>query len=62
MPRVPEPIALPAEGDPVRELERRHEELGLEIGPWTPSMDWTGNRLDVDWALFTLRGCDELTR
>jgi hypothetical protein len=54
LPRVPEPETLPAE--PVRDLERAHEELGLAIDPWTITPDWEGDRIDTDWALSVLRG------
>jgi hypothetical protein len=50
---VPEPETLPAE--PVRELERTHEGLGLEIDPWSITPDWEGDRIDSDWALDVLR-------
>jgi hypothetical protein len=53
LPRVPEPETLPAE--PVRELERTHEGLGLEIDPWSITPDWEGDRIDTDWALDVLR-------
>ncbi|MFV1988437.1 MAG: DUF222 domain-containing protein [Gemmatimonadota bacterium] len=53
MPGVPAHPIVPDR--PVRRLEQRHGRLGLEIDPWTPSPRWMGERLDVDWALFTLR-------
>ena len=53
MPPVPEPPALPAE--PATALADRHDALGLQIDSWTVTPDWEGDRLDVDWALFTLR-------
>jgi hypothetical protein len=28
------------------------------IGPWTPTPDWYGERLDLDWAIYSLRGFD----
>lgn len=52
-PRLPARPSLP--GDAKRALVRRNEERGLEIDAWTPTPRWTGERLDVDWALFTLR-------
>jgi len=54
LPRMPD--RPPAPDRPVRALERRHERRGLEIGPWTATPDWDGTPLDVDWALFVLRG------
>jgi hypothetical protein len=39
----------------VRDLERTHEGLGLEIDPWTITPDWEGDRIDSDWALDVLR-------
>lgn len=30
------------------------EQRGLDIDSWTPTPHWDGERLDVDWALFTL--------
>ena len=53
MPAVPEPPAPPAE--PARALAARHEELGVAIDAWTATPAWEGDRLDTDWALFTLR-------
>ncbi len=54
LPRVPTPPVL---GEKLREepeaaLER--EQRGLHIDPWTPTPQWQGDRLDLDWALFTL--------
>ncbi len=54
LPRVPTPPVL---GEKLREepeaaLER--EQRGLHIDPWTPTPRWQGDRLDLDWALFTL--------
>jgi len=38
--------------DPADALEREQRDLGID--PWTPTTDWLGDPLDVDWALFTL--------
>ncbi|HSM29843.1 MAG TPA: hypothetical protein VK854_04015, partial [Woeseiaceae bacterium] len=53
MPDVPEPPAPPAE--PAAALAGRHDALGIPIDAWTAAPDWEGDRLDLDWALFTLR-------
>ena len=54
LPRVPAPPALGEElrEQPVAALER--EQRGLHIDPWTPTPRWQDDRLDLDWALFTL--------
>ena len=54
LPRVPTPPVLGEElqEGPVAALER--EQRGLHIDPWTPTPRWQGDRLDLDWALFTL--------
>jgi hypothetical protein len=41
--------------NPVRALEKRNTERSVAIDEWTATPRWTGKRLDVDWALFTLR-------
>ena len=51
LPEVPAPA--PVAADPAAALRRVARELA--IGRWTPTPRWTGDRLDVDWALFTLR-------
>ena len=51
LPEVPAPA--PVAAYPAAALRRVARELA--IGPWTPTPRWTGERLDVDWALFTLR-------
>jgi len=53
MPAVPEPPDPPAE--PAEALVGRNDALGLTIDAWTATPDCEGDRLDVDWALFTLR-------
>lgn len=53
LPAVPEPPPLPA--DLLGSLERAHDELGLEFGPWTTTPEWRGEPLDLDFALTTLR-------
>jgi len=50
LPRVPVPPELWPE--PVAALER--EQRGLGIDSWTATTRWQGERLDLDWALFTL--------
>jgi len=52
LPRVPECIAVPEE--PAYELKRYNDQGGVEIDAWTATPLWTGDRMDVDWALFTL--------
>lgn len=47
------PPTPPLEDDPVAALEAEQRDLGID--PWTPTTRWLGDRLDVDWALFTLR-------
>jgi hypothetical protein len=51
LPEVPAPA--PVAADPAAALRRVARELA--IGPRTPTPRWAGDRLDVDWALFTLR-------
>jgi hypothetical protein len=34
----------------------RHREKGIEINAWTPTPHWHGEKLDLDWAILTLRG------
>lgn len=53
LPDVPRrPVAPKA---PVRALLARNAKTGVDIGPWTATPDWLGDRLDLDWALFVLR-------
>ena len=54
----PVPDAPPAprlQEDCVDQLIAAHEEMGLEIDPWTPTPDWHGERLDLDFAIRALR-------
>jgi hypothetical protein len=46
-PRLPE--------DSVNELMATHHAVGLEIDAWTPTPDWHGERLDLDFAIRALR-------
>jgi hypothetical protein len=32
-----------------------HDAMGLEIDAWTPTPDWHGERLDLDFAILSLR-------
>jgi len=41
-------------GDPVTELQARHAEQGLQLGPRTAHPDWLGERLDLGWAIDVL--------
>lgn len=50
LPDVPKAPAVPL--DPVAELERRGTDLG--IGSRTATSRWTGERLDLDWAIAVL--------
>ncbi|MCG8467452.1 MAG: HNH endonuclease, partial [Gemmatimonadetes bacterium] len=53
LPSVPRrPAVSPAS---VAALEREHDRIGVAIDPWTATPDWTGDRMDVDWALFALK-------
>jgi len=53
MARIPKRPSVGVE--PVRELERTHDALGLRIDPWTVTPDWEGDPMDTDWALYALR-------
>jgi len=53
MQAVPEAPTLPAE--PAEAFAGRHDELGIEIDARTATPEWEGDRLNIDWALFTLR-------
>ena len=52
IPEAPEPAALAS--DPVDELRRRHEALGLRIDPRATIPEWRGEPLDVGWAIGVL--------
>jgi len=52
LPYVPPRATLPEE--PAYDLERENDRIGIEIGPWTATPRWLGERMDVDWALSTL--------
>ncbi len=52
LPRVPARPAVPS--DPVQDLERHNSRSGIDIDAWTPTPNWTGEPLDLDWAVFTL--------
>jgi hypothetical protein len=51
LPAIPSPPALPA--DPVAALRAENERRGLRLHPWT-APTWTGERLDLGWALDVL--------
>jgi hypothetical protein len=59
MPAVPAPPPVRAAdggaGDAPATLRGDHERAGLEIDGWTPTPDWHGERLDLDWAIYMLR-------
>jgi hypothetical protein len=49
------PAADPVDEDAIARLEREHTEQGLEIGAWTATPDWHGERLDVGFSVMTMR-------
>ena len=51
-PHVPPAPQLP--DDAVAALEQRHSILGIRIDPETTTPHWTGERLDLGWAIHTL--------
>jgi hypothetical protein len=53
-PVVPPAPRLPEK--PTEQLIDRHRETGIEINAWTPTPHWHGEKLDLDWAILTLRG------
>jgi hypothetical protein len=52
LPEVPSPAAVPA--DPVQTLRAQHQAQGLRIHPQTARPSWTGERLDLGWAIDVL--------
>jgi hypothetical protein len=50
------PAADPVDEDSIARLEREHTEQGLEIGAWTATPDWHGERLDAGFAVMAMRG------
>jgi hypothetical protein len=50
---APAPPRLPE--DPVSGLFDEHRDVGLDIDAWTATADWRGERLDLDFAVRTLR-------
>ena len=52
MPEVPPPPEVV--GDPVTLLRARHEAAGLDLHAQTAMPGWTGERLDVAWAIGVL--------
>ena len=46
-PRLPE--------DSVDQLITAQQDMGLEIDVWTPTPDWHGERLDLDFAMRAFR-------
>jgi hypothetical protein len=52
IPEVPAPAAVPA--DPVAALRAHHRAQGLDIDARTALPSWTGERLDLGWALDVL--------
>jgi hypothetical protein len=53
MPEVP--LAPEVSEDPVKALRARHEADGLDLHARTVMPFWTGERLDVAWAIDVLR-------
>jgi hypothetical protein len=51
LPAVPPPLVVP--DDPVAALRAENEHRGLRLHPWTAPC-WTGERLDLGWALDVL--------
>jgi hypothetical protein len=54
----PLPDAPPAarlREDCVDQLNASHEKMGLQTAAWTPTPDWHGERLDLDFAMRALR-------
>jgi hypothetical protein len=54
-PLVDAPAAPRLPEDPVSGLFDAHRDGGLEIDAWTATADWRGERLDLDFAVRTLR-------
>jgi hypothetical protein len=52
IPEVPAPPEVPA--DPVKMLRARHEADGLDLDARTGLPSWTGESLDVGWAIGVL--------
>ena len=56
---IPEAPALPSLPEhAVARFVAAHEELGVDIDPWTATPPWQGERLDLDYALRGLRALD----
>jgi hypothetical protein len=53
VPEVPAPPPLTGDGAAV--LRAANERAGLVIDPWTPTPDWHGEPLDLDWAIYVMR-------
>jgi hypothetical protein len=53
VPEVPAPP--PLTGDGAAGLRAANERAGLVIDPWTPTPDWHGEPLDLDWAVYVMR-------
>ena len=53
LPEVPPAPELPPDTrrDPVGALARADTARGTRIDAWTPTPDWHGERLDMDWAI-----------
>lgn len=49
---VPEASLVP--DDAAAAFQRKHEAVGVEPGPWTPTPGWTGEPLDLDFAILTM--------
>jgi len=41
--------------DPVAVLAGEHRDRGIRIGPWTSTLLWRGERLDLSYAIDVLR-------
>lgn len=52
LPEVPEPVPVPDE--PMETLRKRQEADGLRLHPGTGPSAWSGERLDVGWAIDVL--------
>src|SRR5688572_1920917 len=53
LPNAPPAVRLPE--DAVARLQSAHRQQGLQIDARTPTPDWHGERLDLDFAILTLR-------
>jgi hypothetical protein len=57
LPTSPGAPHLPA--DPIASLQAQHRELGIEVNAWTATPHWLGERLDLDFTMWTLRGSEK---